>query len=156
MMRVIENSFSRRVLAARSARNRSWTSGLTMTALLLAGFTLSAAGCGSSSQSDPTPNPEAVLAMRRADSAVAGGAGPGGGTGWGTIKGRFIYNGNPPTPGLAAQFDPAKDAMCKLQVKDETLLVDGGSKGIQNILIYLADADRVHPDFEKAAPAEAV
>jgi hypothetical protein len=119
--------------------------------------TLTAAGCGSSSLADPTPDPDVVTAMRRADSAVAGGgAAGGGGTGWGTIKGRFVYNGTPPTMGLVPLFDPTKDPLCKVRVQDESLLVDSGNKGIKNVLLYLAETDRVHPDFEKAPPGEAV
>jgi len=118
---------------------------------------MTAAGCGSSSFSTPTPDMGgAVAKMRIPDAGVLGGGAGGGGTGWGTLKGRFIYNGTPPTMGVQPGFDPAKDPLCTVQVKDESLVVDSGSKGIQNILIFLVESSRVHPDLANAPVEDAI
>lgn len=119
--------------------------------------TLACSGCGSSSFAEPVVDPDVVRAMRVSDSGAGpGGAAGGGGTGWGTLKGRFTYNGAPPAMGVLAGFDPNKDPNCKIPVKDESLVVDSGNKGLQNVLVFLVEASRVHPDFEQAAPGEAV
>lgn len=120
-------------------------------------LTAAASGCGSSSLADPTPQPDVVAAMRRSDTAAGpGGAAGGGGTGWGTLKGRFTYNGTPPVMGGQAGFDPNKDPQCKVPVKDHSLLVDGGSKGIANILVFLVEASRINPDLANAPAKEAI
>jgi hypothetical protein len=115
-----------------------------------------ASGCGASSATDPAAKADAVTAMRRSDSLAGGGGAGGGGTGWGTLKGKFTYNGTPPVMGVQPGFDPNKDPLCKVQVKDQSLLVDGGSKGIANVLIYLVDASRVNPQRAEATPKEAI
>lgn len=127
---------------------------LMMTA---AALTATAAGCGSSSFAEPVVDLDVVRAMRVSDSGVAGGAAGGGGTGWGILKGRFTYNGTPPVPGPQPGFDRSKDPLCKPDnPKDHSLLVDSGNKGIQNILVFLVEASRIHPDLEKEGPKEAI
>jgi hypothetical protein len=153
-MRVFDHSLSRRVHAAKTTLNRSWTSGLS--GMLALAFLVTASGCGSSSLADPTPQLDVVAAMRRSDTAGGpGGAAGGGGTGWGTVKGRFTFNGTPPVMGGQVGFDPNKDVMCKVPVKDHSLLVDGGSKGIANILVFLVEASRINPEAD-GAPKEVV
>jgi hypothetical protein len=113
-------------------------------------------GCGSSSFAEPVVDLDVVRAMRVSDSgAGAGGGAGGGGTGWGTLKGRFTYNGAPPALGPQPGFDPAKDPLCK-PVTDHSLLVDSGSKGIQNILIYLVTETRINPDRDGEPAKEAI
>ena len=44
-----------------------------------------------------------------------------------------------------------KDPLCKVPIKDESLLVDASTKGLQNVLIFAVEASRVHPDLAGAS-----
>ncbi len=77
--------------------------------------------------------------------------------GFGTLKGQITFAGEPPTPkvlfekGKAAK-DPevcAKDA----PLTSERLLVDSGTKGVKNVLVYLSKPTSVSDDAKKAAAA---
>ncbi len=72
-------------------------------------------------------------------------------TGWATIKGRFVYDGEPPA---MQPYNVNKDqATCTDGGKpplQETLLVDSGNKGIANVAIYIRKVSRVH---ESAQPS---
>lgn len=92
--------------------------------------------------------------------AFVGGAGESGasseaaatGTGWATLKGRFVFDGTPPE---MKPYNANKDqATCTIGGKaplQETLLVDSATKGIANVAIYVRKVSRVH---ESAASAE--
>lgn len=74
------------------------------------------------------------------------------GTGWGTLKGKFVFAGDPPQ---MSPYNVNKDqevcmpgGQAPLQ---ETLLVDSASGGIKNIVVFLRDASRVH---DSAKPSE--
>lgn len=139
----------RRVRAA----SRSWTAGLS--GLCAAVVLAASVGCGSSSFPEPAANASVVAEMRKADSlGGGGGAGGGGGTGWGTLKGRFTYNGTAPAP--ANIPTGGKDPLCKVPIVDESLVVDSGSKGLKNVLIFLVEASRVNPELAAAPAKEAV
>ncbi len=72
---------------------------------------------------------------------------------WGTIKGRFVYDGTAPTPKqLVLTQDPA---VCELHHPiDETLLVDS-SGGLANVIVSIrvkrGTTLEVHPDYEATA-----
>ncbi len=118
-------------------------------------FVAASGGCGRSGEASVSIDENQMLAMRKPTAASAGGAATGDvGSGWGTLKGRFTFGGAAPTSGLLAGFDPNKDALCKIPVKDDSFVVDASSKGISNVLLYVRAAPRVHPDFESAAPKE--
>ena len=77
--------------------------------------------------------------------------------GFGTLKGQVTFAGDPPAPkvlfekGKAAK-DPevcAKDA----PLISERLLVDGGTKGVKNVLVYLTKPTSVSDEAKKAAAA---
>jgi len=54
----------------------------------------------------------------------------------GTLKMRFVYGGDPPTP---EDVVPNKDVQVCGQhdLVDESLLVDSGNKGIKNVIVYV-------------------
>jgi plastocyanin len=65
---------------------------------------------------------------------------------WGTLKGQVVFAGETPkaTPLVRGGVVVAND------VADESFLVDGKSKGIANVVIYLTmRPPLVHPDLEK-------
>ena len=70
--------------------------------------------------------------------------------GWGTLRGKFVFDGTPPTP---AKLNITKDvAVCgKHNLIDESLLVDK-SGGVQNVVVYVRSKGvKVHPDLVKSA-----
>jgi plastocyanin len=70
---------------------------------------------------------------------------------WGTLTGRFVYDGKAPTP---QAVDTAKDPLCKVKVTDEGLLVDDKG-GLANAIIMLRTKNvAVNPEYEKTATAD--
>jgi len=75
--------------------------------------------------------------------------------GWGTLKGVITFDGTPAAPkdivekGKAPK-DPeycAKDG----PIKSERLVVDGGTKGVKNVLVYIPKPTAVNPEAKSAA-----
>lgn len=65
---------------------------------------------------------------------------------WGTLKGRFVYDGAKPT---AAKITPTKDVeVCSQhQLYDESLVV-GDDGGLSNVVVYVRTKGvDVHPDY---------
>jgi hypothetical protein len=120
---------------------------------VVAGCALS--GCQGEVERGPRANLATAETVRTALlSGGAGGeagkaAGPVG-TGWGTIKGQFVFTENPP---VMPPYDVTKEQnICTVDGKaptQQTLVVDGATKGIKNVAVYLRDASRVH---ESAQP----
>ncbi|HEX4130659.1 MAG TPA: hypothetical protein VHZ24_11505, partial [Pirellulales bacterium] len=89
------------------------------------------AGCSRQMTADPLPQLDIAKALRAAGASSAGSstaAAEPTGTGWGTLKGVFKFNGSPPDPGFlsTANKDPQ---VCGAQVRNQTLVVDPSSKG---------------------------
>ena len=93
------------------------------------------------------------------DGSAGGGGGDAGpvGTGWATLKGRFVFDG---TPVAMEPYSANKDeATCKPGGKaplQETLIVDDQTKGIKNVAIFLRKASRVHESAEAQADSSSV
>ena len=116
-----------------------------------AGVTLLAAlvGCGAERVSTPTVDAEAAGKLRAtlvsASSPAGGGAEAAAtGTGWGTLKGRFVFAGN---PGSAKPLLVDKDTeVCSkagMKLVDRSLLVDPSSKGLANVVVFARKTNRV-------------
>ncbi len=123
--------------------------------LALAGLvTVAASGCGRQAPASPSPQTSVAADIRKellsAASAEEGEAAQAEtGTGWGTLRGKFVYAGDPPAP---SNLDVNRDAEVCLSngpLVDNSLRV-GPGKGLANVVIY-ARAKRVH---ESAAPLE--
>ncbi len=115
---------------------------------------LAFAGCQQNTDLGPVANVATSVKIREAFTTdVAGGGSDkstvAAGTGWATIKGRFIFDGTPP---VMAPYNANKDeATCKIDGKaplQETLLVDSDSKGIANVVVFLRKTSRVHESAE--------
>jgi plastocyanin len=111
-----------------------------------AGKTSAAAAPGSTAPAAATPTASAPAA-----------AAPVKAEGYGTLKGQVTFAGDPPAPkvlfekGKAAK-DPevcAKDA----PLLSERLVVDGGTNGVKNVLVYLNKPTSVSDEAKKAAAA---
>jgi hypothetical protein len=112
-------------------------------------------GCGRAPERGLTPEVSKVANIR---TALVGPAGEGGSaeqastsTGWGTLKGRLVYDGAPP------EMPPMNEALTKDAAvcapggqppKSEFLLVDPSSKGIANIVLFARKVSRVHESAE--------
>jgi hypothetical protein len=127
---------------------RSRTSIVGITAFAAA----AAAGLGGCNQRvDLGPVPDASAAAIRVAFASKQAAGAekvpakSTGNGWATLRGQFVYDGTPPEP---KPYSVTKEAeVCAPGGKaplEETLVVDPGSKGIKNVVVFLRDASRVH------------
>ena len=67
---------------------------------------------------------------------------------WGTLTGRFVYEGKAPTP---ATIDTSKDPLCKTKLTDEDLLVDDKG-GLENAVIALKTKGvAVAPEYASSA-----
>jgi hypothetical protein len=80
---------------------------------------------------------------------------------WGTLKGKVTLDGEVPAVKLLVKKGDAaaKDAaVCAADdVPDESLVVDKESKGIANVVIWLAKAPaKIHPDLQKSKDPEVV
>ena len=74
------------------------------------------------------------------------------GTGWATLKGKFTFDGDPPTmPPYDVNKDQATCAPGGQAPPQEWLVVDDATRGIANIAIYARNVSRVH---DSAQPGE--
>jgi hypothetical protein len=112
---------------------------------------LALAGCGSPNP-DPLPNAQTVGFIRGGAASSTGGAATPAvavGEGWGTLKGVFLFGGDPPSP--KSLPTGGKDPQACGQIPDESLLVDPQTKGIKNIVVFARKTARVHEDAAKPA-----
>lgn len=74
--------------------------------------------------------------------------------GWGSLKGRFVYDGTPPS---SIKLTPTKDlSVCgKHELLNESLIVNPENKGIQNVVIFMytkkGQTPPIHDSFASTA-----
>jgi len=115
----------------------------------------SISGCNKTTSADPLPNLEVAATLRKGGAGGGAEAGPvSTGTGWGTIKGRFVYAGDPPK--LEPLVMTKDKEMCGGggTRPDESLVV-GSDKGIANVVLYVNKASRVFKPEDGSEPAAA-
>jgi hypothetical protein len=75
--------------------------------------------------------------------------------GWGTLKGRVIFDGDAPAPKVEfAQGKAPKDpTICAVNgpVMNEKLVVDPKSKGVRNALVYIPKPTAINPEADSEA-----
>ena len=110
----------------------------------------STVGCGSGRVSAPRADVDAAGKIRATlvssapAAAEAGGGEASGGTGWGTLKGRFVFAGDPGTAKpLVADKDTEVCSKGGMKLLDRSLLVDGSSKGLANVVVFARKTSRV-------------
>jgi hypothetical protein len=124
--------------------------------MAIAALTMSAlGGCEARHDLGPVADAKAAARIRTAlvgtgDAAATTEAAPASsGTGWATLRGRFVYDGTPPVmPPYAVNKDAATCSPDGHMPPQETLLVDGATHGIKNVVVYLRSPSRVHPSAE--------
>ncbi len=121
---------------------------------------VSSSGCRQAVAIDDSPNINLARDLRKGAGGGAAAAGDAQaaaqptGTGWGTLKGKFVYGGDPPSPSFLSTA--GKDgAVCGQQVPNQQLVVDPSNKGIANVVIFARKVSRVFKPEDGAAPAEA-
>lgn len=132
---------------------------------MLAAVCAAASGCGRAAQSSPVLNNDDIeLAMKIRGQTGSTSTAPGAaasvstGTGWGTFKGVFKFDGPKPAESFfAAGGNDA--AVCSSQhpggkLPGETLVVNESNKGIKNIVIFAQKVSRAYKaEAEVAQPA---
>ncbi len=124
---------------------------------------VSFAGCARSAAAGPAPDSKVALEIREKllskSSASSGGEAEtqaaAKSTGWGTIKGRFVYDGPHADP-KPLTISKDLDVCGKHSLVNESLLVDS-SGGLANAVLYLRNKNvDVHPDYAASAGEKAV
>lgn len=113
------------------------------------------AGCQPNAQLGPVANAVSSTKIREAftggetENSGASESAAVSGTGWATIRGRFMFDGAPPA---VTPYNVNKDqATCMVgghAPLQETLLVDPASKGVANIAVFIRKVSRVHASAE--------
>ena len=114
----------------------------------LAAFVVLTPGCMSERVESPTADVDAAKQLRvvLASTTAAGGgaAAAASGTGWGTLKGRFVFAGDPGAPKtLNADKDMEVCSKAGMKLLDRSLLVDPSSKGLANVVVFARKTSRV-------------
>jgi plastocyanin len=115
------------------------------------------AGCGRPEVASYVTSPEEVEKIRAtlASKSTASGTGAQAeaaakATGWATLKGRFAYDGAPPSP-KALNVNKDQEVCSKHPLVNESLVV-GSDKGLANVVLFVRNRKvEVHPDYEATA-----
>lgn len=110
---------------------------------------LTAVGCGPGRVAGPVPDLAAAAKLREVlaagEVADSGGqAAAATGTGWATLKGRFVFAGDPGSPKqLLVDKDMAVCSKDGLKLYDQSLRVDVSSKGLADVVLFVRKSSRV-------------
>lgn len=117
--------------------------------VLLALGAVAIAGCEPAVFPQPLPQQAAIDKLREGGGEAAGGeAAPAvTGTGWGTITGSLVFDGAPPPVRTLATGGKDPEVCHPAGIPDDSLLIDAGSKGIKNVVIYARRVSRVNEEY---------
>ena len=121
--------------------------GVVWSALIAAG--LACAGCGPARVTGPVVDAAAASALRRALTSGAAAElqeteATATGTGWGSLKGRFVFSGDPGQPlALLVDKDTAVCSKDGMKLYDQSLRVDPSTKGLADVVVFVRKASRV-------------
>ena len=105
-------------------------------------------GCGQGRLASPRPDDEAAKTIRAAiggasaaaDVAAESGAA---GTGWATLKGRFVFAGDPGQPKALVVDKDTEVCGKSSKLYDRSLRVDTSSKGLAGVVVFVRKSSRV-------------
>jgi hypothetical protein len=128
--------------------------------LPLAVLAVGLAGCGPGRVTGPVADAAAAAALRQtllggesgeaAESAAEAGSV---GTGWATLKGRFLFAGTPAERKvLVVDKDMEVCGKGGMKLYDQSLRIDPSSKGLADVVIFVRKASRVKEASPPAAP----
>jgi len=158
-----------------SAARRAFATGFATAATLA--LAIGVAGCGGGESKDsvvvtepgtvppaagapapaPSAAPAAATAATGAEKSATSAPAAGKAGGWGTLEGQVVFGGNAPAEEILVPQGqaPKNPEVCakKAPIKSERLVVDGATKGVKNVLVYLTHVDQasVNPDAKAAA-----
>ena len=110
---------------------------------LCVGVVLCAAGC-SDNRVQSTPNPSDKWVTYRQGSGGGTAEVVAAGTGWATLKGRFVLDGAAPS---LQPVSASGVAICKDHPIPNESLVVGSNGGVKNIIVYARRVSRIHEDY---------
>lgn len=118
-----------------------------------------ASGCRPERVASPGADVEAARSLQATlVSAAVGGASATAaaaptGTGWGSLKGRFVFAGDPGTAkALIADKDTEVCSKSGMKLLDRSLLVDPSSKGLANVVVFARKTARVREASPPSTP----
>lgn len=114
-------------------------------------------GCGSDRVAAPSADAGRAAELRSrlasASPAVAAADAVPVGTGWATLKGRFVFAGDTGTPrALVADKDTEVCSKDGVKLLDRSLLVDPSGKGLANVVVFVRKASRVKEETPSSTP----
>jgi len=115
-------------------------------------------GCSPERVSTPGADAGRAEQLRATLSTATGGGDAGGaaastGTGWGTLKGRFLFAGAPgESKPLMVDKDTEICSKAGVKLVDRSLLVDPATKGLANVVVFARKASRVKETTAPATP----
>jgi len=148
--------------------------GASLAATLAAALVGCGGGMPESSDAVAIPEPNVSLTGSAPTSkaapspTAAGAAAPSSGSstapvkaeGWGTLKGQIVFGGDAPAPSVLVEKGKAakNPEWCAKDnsIMNERLVVDGATKGVKNVLVYLPRPTAVNEDAKKAASGATV
>ncbi len=111
----------------------------------------STAGSAGGTSAAPAPAASTTATPSKSEPAAASG-------GWGTLKGQVVFEGNPPAPEDLVEKGkaPKDETYCAKDgpIKSERLVVDGASKGVKNVLVYIPKPTAVNEEAKSAATSK--
>jgi plastocyanin len=117
-------------------------------------------GVNVSSKAVTTPGAAAPGSAPAAATPAAAAGAPAVASGWGTFKGRVVFDGAAPSPRiLQDKGKAAKDpTICAVDgpIMSEQLVIDDASKGVKNVLVYFPRPTAVNEDAKKGMVGQSV
>lgn len=115
----------------------------------------SSAGTGTASTAAPANTgsaaPAASSSSGGAPPAAATGSGGSSAEGWGTLKGRVVFNGTAPEQKVIDTSAKDPTVCAKTPVKSQRLVVDPESKGVKYAIVYIPRPTKTSPEAESEA-----
>jgi len=126
-------------------------------AVIVVGCAVASVGCGRSRVAAPGADVEAAGKIRATLVSASGKSGgttadaAATGTGWGTLRGRFVFAGAPPqAKALVVDKDTEVCSVGGMKLLDRSVLVDASSKGLANVVVFARKTSRVKTDAAEA------
>jgi len=106
------------------------------------------AGCGRQRVSAPVADAAAARTIREGLASTAAAAATGGetavvGTGWASLKGRFVFAGDPGQPKALAVDKDTEVCGKSAKLFDQSLRVDASTKGLADVVVFVRKSSRV-------------
>jgi hypothetical protein len=115
-------------------------------------------GDGASAPANPSGAAPASASTAKSDSPPAAPAAKA--EGWGTLKGRVVFEGNPPPPvvEMAKGKAPKDPTVCAADapIVSQKLVVNAKTKGVKNAIVYIPAPTDVNKEAESEARARTV